>query len=280
MFRQMILGAAALLVLSGCVQDASTAGMGKAPRGYELLFSPAPYAFRYSVPGEPVRLGAVSERFEWRNGDCGGSDCGNPRARAEIRETTTGLRPRTGESLWYGWSFHNTSVGAVTRSTSLGTVIGQWKLGSDLPPVFRLVQVPGGGTDVTVELEDMRNTFNWGAAQNYGNICRLFSMTANRGKWVDLVVNTNYAADDTGFLRVWVNGELKCNYSGQIVATPGSAPNHRRGIFNSYTAPWDQSQGSAPKPTLIVHYDEYRAGRSREDVDTRMIEASGGRPKD
>jgi hypothetical protein len=60
--------------------------------GAERLLSPAPHNFRQGVyrQGDPVRRGDRSERFELRHGDCGGSDCKNPRARAEI-ELTDGL---------------------------------------------------------------------------------------------------------------------------------------------------------------------------------------------
>jgi len=96
------------------------------------------------------------------------------------------------------------------------------------------------------------------------------------------VVNTNFSATGDGYLRVWVNGEMKCNYYGRLVATKGAgkAPGHRRGIFNSYTKTWDAKQGGAAKPTMIVYYDEFLIGSSRAEVDTRMRDAASARPKD
>ena len=38
------------------------------------------------MSGEPVRRGATAERYELRDGDCAGSDCGTPWYRTEIRE--------------------------------------------------------------------------------------------------------------------------------------------------------------------------------------------------
>ncbi|NUB44837.1 heparin lyase I family protein [Fertoebacter nigrum] len=307
----MIVSLCATLGLAACGQQitvtlpgggAGVASRAEAPRGHERLFSPAPHAFRFSQPGEPVRRGAVSERFELRDGDCGGSDCGTARYRAEIRELDRSIKARVGRDIWYGWSFYNDNIGAVTRDTSLGTVFGQWKLEGAQPPAFRIVHIPAGSgdwascdpaicarsaepADVVVELEDMRVSRGWGAAQNFGNICKLFSMEQNRGRWVDLVVNTNFSAGPDGYLRVWVNGDLKCNYAGPLVSLQSLAdgatrPGNRRGIFASYTERWAQSRGTAPKPTMIVHYDEFLVGRSREDVDTRLREAAGQRPKD
>jgi hypothetical protein len=273
------------------------------PKGYARLYSPAPYAFRFSTEGEPVRRGARAERYELREGDCGGSDCGQARARAEIAQDKATTTARLDRDIWYGWSFYNASIGAVTRETSLGTVLGQWKLEGDQPSSFRLVQVAadegdlarcdprvctqGGapGDDVMLELDEIAQAGAWGAAQNQGRICRLFSLAANRDRWVDIVVNTNFGTDAYGYLRVWVNGELRCNYQGQVVSAKAAGarspgPTNRRGIFTSYTERWTKAFGARPKPTLIAYYDEYLAGASRADVDPRLREARGLAPVD
>ncbi len=269
------------------------------PKDYTRLFSPTPHAFRYSAMGEPVRRGALSERYELREGDCGGSDCGNARARAEIAQDRTATAARLDRDIWYGWSFYNANMGGVTREQALGTVLGQWKLEGDQPSSFRLVQVAkedgdmarcnsavctrGGaaGDDVMLELDEMAQAARWGAAQNQGRICRLFNLTANRGRWVDIVINTNFGTNSSGYVRVWVNGELRCNYQGQVVspraarAAGSTGPTDRRGIFNSYTERWTKAFGARPKPTLVAYYDEFLSGPSRADVDTRLRAAQG-----
>ena len=274
---------------------------GRVPSGYELLFSPAPHAFRYSTAPEPVRRGTISERYELREGDCGGSDCGNFRARSEITQIKDSVAARLNRDSWFGWSFYNGNIRSVTRETSLGTVVGQWKLGGDQPAIFRFIQTAMGEgnwatcdpafcnrgglatDDVVVQLDEMRQAARWTEVQNNGNICRLWGMEAQLGRWVDIVVNTNFGTDGYGYLRIWVNGEMRCNYTGQLVSaerarTLALGPTHRRGIFNSYTQRWTQFQGAAPKPTLVVHYDEFLSGLSRADVDTRLREASGIAP--
>ena len=273
------------------------------PKGYTRLYSPAPHAFRNSALGEPVRRGTTAERYELRDGDCGGSDCGSARARTEITQDRTVTKARLDRDIWYGWSFYNATIGAVTRDTSLGTVLGQWKLEGDQPSSFRLLQVASGegdlsrcdprictrggaaGDDVMLELDEMAQAMGWGAAQNQGRICRLFSLEANRGRWVDLVVNTNFGTDSFGYLRVWVNGELRCAYQGQIVSpraarTASPGPTDRRGIFNSYTERWTRAFGARPKPTLIAYYDEYLSGAARTDVDPRLRAGRGLPPVD
>ena len=273
------------------------------PKGYTRLYSPAPHAFRHSTASEPVRRGAIAERYELREGDCGGTDCGNARARAEIVQDRAVTPARLDRDIWYGWSFYNATIGAVTRDTALGTVLGQWKLEGDQLSSFRLVQVAAGDgdmatcnpavctkggaatDDVMLELDEMAQAGAWGAAQNGGRICRLFSLEANRGRWVDLVVNTNFGTDGYGYVRVWVNGELRCNYQGQVVSAraaraAGQGPTVRRGIFNSYTERWTRAYGARPKPTLVAYYDEFLSGASRAVVDTRLRARQGLPPVD
>ncbi|MHA3976852.1 heparin lyase I family protein [Halovulum sp. GXIMD14794] len=254
---------------------------------------------RRTSPGEPVRRGETAERYELRDGDCGGSDCGAPRYRAEIRETAP--KARLNSDGWYGWSFRNETIPGFSADNALRVVVGQWKLPGDAPAAIRLVQTGSGeatgrgcdpavcspsarsSADVAVQLPDIAAARNWGDAQNGGHICRLFDMTESRGRWVDIVMNTNFATDDAGYLRIWVDGALRCDYRGPIVATvPGgaSAPEHRRGIFVSYTERWDRSFPDRPKPTLVAYYDEFRFGTARGEVDTRALEVAGQPPLD
>lgn len=294
-FRALILCLPLLLAAQPAAADSP-------PRGYERILSPHDHAFRYTRQGEPNRRGKRAERFELRDGDCGGSDCGAPRYRSEIGLRDRYVDARIGQDIWYGWSFYNGAVGPTLRDINLRLVFGQWRLSGDLPPIFRLVQMgrdegdwarcdPSICTrntdrmqDVAVQLADMADAYGWTDAQNDGHICRLFSITRAHDYWMDIVVNTNFAADATGYLRIWVNDQLKCDYRGQLVARlpeGGPArPVHRRGIFASYTNRWDEVQPARPKPRLVVYYDEFRAGRTREDVDPRWREDMKLRPED
>ncbi|WP_136441960.1 heparin lyase I family protein [Pacificoceanicola onchidii] len=274
------------------------------PKGYERLFSPAPHNFRHAnaADGAPIRRGVKAERFELREGDCGGSDCGNPRYRAELQLSNTREIGKVGEETWFGWSFYNSTVPSFRRDDSLRLVFGQWTMGGDASPAVRIIQLgqdEGDWTtcrpaicagperekgDVVLQLEDLRRTFGWGKAENNGYVCRLFDMEAMQRRWVDLVMQTNFSQQPDGYLRVWVNGTLKCDYSGPILS-PSSLlesdqPGHRRGIFSSYTKRWSERHGTRPKPTLVVYYDEFRIGASRAEVDPMMLDAEGAEPLD
>ncbi|MCH2095575.1 MAG: polysaccharide lyase [Rhodobacteraceae bacterium] len=285
---------AAFWALAACVPQVQNFAQPRAaqdaPRGYARIFSPAAHAFRYTQGDEPVRLGRRAERFELQDGDCGGSDCTAPRYRSEIRMETNRSIARVGEDVWFGWSFHNGNIASAPKALSMKPVFGQWKTNGADPAVFRIVQIGKGegnwtacdtricersraAADVVVQLDAMRAASNWGTVQNFGYICKLFDMQDNRGKWVDIVVNTNFADDSTGYLRVWVNGGQRCDYEGPLVADGHTGPiSHRRGIFASYTARWDRQKPGTPKPTMVAYYDEFIQGRSREDVDPKLRE--------
>lgn len=292
------------LFLSGCQNTISKPPLeGTAPsapaNGYERFYSPADHNFRYAFAKDraPIRRGQRSERFELRNGDCGGSDCGNARYRAEIQMPRKGNRAKVGKDIWYGWSFFNAGVPRFKRKDSLRLVFGQWTMPGGATPVIRLIQlgqdegnwaacqsnVCAGSAknhgDVVIQLADMNDAFNWGAAKNEGYVCRLFDMKENQNRWVDLVMNTNFSDRDNGYVRVWVNGDLKCNYEGPIVSPnslrQSNKPGHRRGIFSSYTDRWTKTHGTDPKPTLVVYYDEFAVGGSRAQVDPAQREQAG-----
>lgn len=260
------------------------------PRGFSLLYSPADWAFARAIAPDPLRRGERSERFELRDADCGGSDCGNSRARAQIIQDRGASSARVNRDFWAGWSFYNASIGAVAATTSLGTVVGEWKIEGEAPALFRFIQLPAdargwrgcaanvcdpsgpANADVVVELDAIATAAGWGAAQNRGRVCRLFNMAQARGRWTDIVVNTNFGNDGFGYLKVWVDGTLRCDYKGQIAVAGRGTPTHRRGIFNSNFTRWS---AATPKPTLIAYYDEYLEGSARGDVDTAARQAAG-----
>ena len=136
-----------------------------------------------------------------------------------------------------------------------------------------------------MQLGDMRKHGEMTNKPNmWGQVCRLFSMTENKNKWVDIIINTNFSDKDDGYLNIWINDVKRCEYKGKITVTKDfskySGPNHRRGIYVSSTKKWDTNHTSQTKPTFVAYYDEFRVGKSREEVDIRIIEKNGGVPVD
>lgn len=301
------------LLLGGCqalVPDRVTRGLDLTinrsvpPSGADVLMSPASHSFRRGVvtAGDPVRRGNRSERFELRDGDCGGSDCANPRARAEIELDGDALPNVIGQDAWYGWSFYNESVPSFTKKNSLRLVFGQWTMGGTNRPIFRFIQLgadegdfancdpslcktanPTSG-DLVVQLNDIAAAMSWDSTENDGYVCRLFDLSERRGQWVDIIVNTNFSAGNDGYLRIWVDQRLVCNYSGPLVSAASLASGrpiaHRRGVYSSWTKRWAKAEKGRRKPNLIVYYDEFRAGEGMSEVDIRQLEAAAIRPVD
>ncbi|MEX0628528.1 MAG: hypothetical protein WD230_07865, partial [Cucumibacter sp.] len=88
------------------------------------LFSPAPHAF--IAVAEPVRRGRVAERYELRDGDCGGSDCTAPRARAEVvQDYDTGAFGRFGRQAYAAIMALNNPLGQGPEE------FGHYRIGED-----------------------------------------------------------------------------------------------------------------------------------------------------
>lgn len=260
----------------------SIAQADRAPRGYQLLQSNPEHSFRYSEPGEPVRRGKVSERFEIRDGFCYGTDCARDRLRSEIRVPKNRDKTKIGQDTWFGWSFRVEKFSPELRRVGVYPFLGQWKTAPENSPTVKLIMGGGGGAgSVYLSLGDMARQNNQVVAgAKWGHICKnMFTIDQAKRQWIDIVINTNFSDKTDGYVKAWINGRLACNYKGQVVATKTSQdyrPNHRRGIYIGNMSRWRAANGDKPLPPVIVYYDEFLIGKSREEVDTRMIEARGG----
>lgn len=288
MLHKLLLGVIASFILGGCNLHSAnlnynklSTGLGSqvifdngpTRQGYNNNISPHKHAFDLNT--EQVRYGNYSERYEVRDGDCGGSDCTSPRYRSEIMSKKNIASPN--QEAWYGWSFYNKNIPSFRRDKNPMIVVGQWKYGqtdSISPPIKFHHQDDGY---VWIQLDDMRRTKG-----TYWRTCKLWHMERNQGKWVDIVMQTNWGTDDNGYLNIWINGIQKCNYKGQILANwrshyPNSGHSwgkhltHRRGVYVSYTKRFRQNYPDEKLPTFIAYYDEFRQGKTRQEVDIRYI---------
>lgn len=254
------------------------------------------HAFSRVSSPHPVRYGKMSERYELRHGDCGGQDCHAPRSRSELREQDSNILARFDHDTWFGWSFYNQSIEEIDPAVNI--VTGQWKASSDhmLAGIKELRgnvypfqscahwgicgSAAGNHRDNSfLELNDMRVANDWSRDEVWGSICQVFHLADIKGRWIDIVVNTNFSTRDDGYFKIWVDDELVCDYRGQIAEKDLIAfrgPSHRRGIYWSATQEWDAQKAEEKIPTMVAYYDEFRMGQYREQVDIRMIEAIGG----
>ena len=255
-----------------------------------------PHQYNIVTGPYPVRYGTHSERFEIRPTDDNamrdlGVTVGN---RSELTQRPSRDNLRIGEDAWFGWSFYHENLpSGLAHDHGWNPMLGQWKTDLDAPPIIQFTPVYDGrteGTHIGINLTDLEVSRGreWSRANQFGYVCTLFSIRQSRNRWTDIVVNTNFADNENGYLRVWINGQLQCDYRGQIVVTPvdrfssygvrNQGPLFKRGYWSGHLGPdrWRNNYPKVPIPTFVVYYDEWRQGRSREEVDVRMIEARGG----
>lgn len=276
------------------------AGRGGFSReGWNSSATVLPHQFNLVTAPYPVRYGTHSERFEVRPDDDSGMEPPTRGNRSELTQRPHPDNGAIGSDNWYGWSFYHENLPSVDYTYGWAPFFGQWKTDLEAAPVIAIQPAHDGrpmdGQYMGVSLVDLSEGRDraWLRANNFGVPCRLFRLDQSQNQWIDIVINTNFAEDDTGYLNIWINGEQKCAYQGQIVVTPvdnftsygfvNSGPIFKRGYWSghrSFPRLWEENYPDVEIPTFVVYYDEWRQGASREEVDIRIIEALGGQPVD
>ena len=197
--------------------------------------------------GHPVRAGDKSIRFELRNGDCGEdpgkwSDCESLRQRHEL----SGKRFR-GKS-WYAYSIYLPkdfkSVDPVKSAMAQFHQKGSW-------PTL-MFQLNDDGYFADRQWQNQTDEYR-----------KLLEVNDMKGKWNDILININSTSKETGFYKIWVNNELKYEFSGPT--TKGKESFFKFGIYQTWINRWDEKK-KGPYPTQVVYYDEIRAGKTKESV--------------
>ncbi|WP_122074297.1 heparin lyase I family protein [Pseudophaeobacter sp. EL27] len=257
-------------------------------------------SYRHAMVAGPVRRGDRAQRFEIRHGDCGRSsgwdDCSTDRGRVEMKERPKNAFSKPGQGVWYGYS-----VLVPKDFVSLGranTMLGQVKAEGWLMPMW------------SINLND--NPYLLFAD---GQTCKIGSLASWRGRWNDIAIFAHYGRQGQNvYFQMFKDGKLICQRKTPFM--PAEFRNKRPklglkyGIYNSFVSRYLASKGRTPAavtayaqthenggskspsptpfkydwgvrlPTHVIHYDEFRAGARREDVDVRMLEAQGVPPVD
>jgi len=204
------------------------------------------------------RYGWKSQKFVVNPGECFGGDCYRTPVyeRKEYGETHDAAATE-GDEFWYGWSFY-----IPRESSQPAAFFGQFIQ----PPADSSV-----GHDAIWMLRKQGVNpfcmiFDWVNHPSAFQHCEspnipLISNSEFAGKWHDLVFHIVWSHDNTkGLTEVWVDGELKGVYRGYTLT-----PNHigvvvKYGIYRS-----------AHSKQTIAYYDEMRKGKTRREVDIRML---------
>jgi hypothetical protein len=237
------------MLIAGCAGYES-----KGMFSFKRSLNNRPYGFKKVSAPHPVRVGKTSERFEVKPGDCywntGWNDCKNDRERSELSEQEP--YSSIGREYWYGWSIFipKSYPNIYPTKTALGQ-FHQKQVGR--PPV--MFQNHNGG--YWLDLNQMN-----GRSSGY---YLLIPEGKLRGRWHDIIVHAKWSKDESGFIRVWVNGVLKVKHSGPL--TKYSHPIYfKYGIYRSFLSRYKNANNIDKVPIQVVYFDEVRKGRSREDV--------------
>lgn len=209
-----------------------------------------------TVSGPPalIREGRYALMFDVRPGDCGRDDCRDDRERVEQWDRS-GSKP--GGAHWYAWSLRLAEDFPYIRPTN--TTLGQFK------------QEPQACEVAGVGVENNRLFF-------YNKLCTasgdaiymidqpFLTLSQARGRWIDLMVHSNWSSGPDGFLDFYVDGRRVASHRGRVVYNMRDPISFRFGIYRSFVSRFSAQTGQ-PVPRQVALYDNVRRGLTRESVE-------------
>lgn len=214
----------------------------------------APHAINPVSLSDKSIIGDKSFRFEVNHGECGQepkwSDCENERERSELyyqwKDSQFGKASdeKWKKEKWYRfYLFVPKDFNSVVPAK---TSLIQWKR-KNPSKVIIMFQYHKGGL-----LFNMNgNTFpkdHWYLMKKDEDL---------RGQWTEILFNTNWHPNaDKGYMKVWIDGEIKFDYRGKANDdVKGKALNLRFGIYNSFLNKYRKATGNSTYPRRVVYFD-------------------------
>lgn len=201
------------------------------------------YGYRLVEDPTGKHTSKLVERFEVRSGDCssnkGWSDCEEDRERSELSEILNQENKDT--SNWYAWDFYVPPDWPNVFPTK--TVLGQFhQKGSH--PVWMFLQKDGG-----LYLDDQ-------SSGRSSRMALLIPSQAFTGQWHRIKVHAKWAADDSGYIRVWVNDQQLFEHHGKTITA--KSVYFKYGVYRSFMSRFKNSFSSAAVPTQIAYFTNVR----------------------
>ena len=213
------------------------------------------------IQNEIVRAGKGAVRFELRPFD-GWHDSNIYSSRAELRENFVA---RMNRDIWYGLSIYIPDEYPAMEGKSM--VIGQWhqKDRWGYPILSQTYDVTN--EELHVYLIPARFWTSPDGAKHYSQKRGLWKIKDfKQNVWHDLIYQVKWSGDDSGYFNLWHNGVQKIDHKG-LTYIPGEiiGPFFKFGLY--------QMSGAASKSqTHVIYFDEYRRGKSYEEVDPAQNE--------
>lgn len=200
---------------------------------------------------DAVRKGWKSQRFEVRTGDCYGWDCTRSPVYERNEWAETSLTEE-GDEFWYGWSFYVPS----NMTGASWVFMGQFQQHPSGRPMWMFLKRAGQPFCAIRDFE----LYNHWNCNGVNGTYPLIDDGHFLGQWHDVVVHAKWTTQNTGFTRIWVNDVLVVDYTGYTK----TSENH---VYMKYGIYRHSSSG-----TSVVYYDEIRRGKTRNEVDIRLLE--------
>ena len=193
-----------------------------------------------SVPA-PTRRGASALRMETRYGDTGN---GYHTEMELDRDSPDGV-------AWYGFS---TYIPASWVDSEQTVITAQWWTNS------------GAGPPLSFEIQGDQ----WLIAQRWsrreGGEVKQAVDKIHKGEWTDWVVEANWSDRDSGYIRIWRNGEVAYERLGQSLFRNTETLRFKIGL---YVWPWNHDrplpERSSPR---VIYHDEIRIGDEDSSYET------------
>jgi len=203
---------------------------------------------------EAIRAGWKAQKFEVRPGDCYANDCTRTPVYERNEFAQAGGENLEGDEYWYAWSFYvPTNV-----NQAAWVYYGQFQQHSNYDSIWMFMKRDGQPFCAMFDLTKNRmyNRWNCYGQQTYP----LIDEVDFAGRWHDIVVHAKWTQQNNGFTRIYVDGELKVDYTGYTRTIGNTDVYFKYGIYRI-----------ASQTTSIAYFDEIRRGKTREEVDIRYL---------
>jgi len=202
---------------------------------------------------EAVRKGWKAQRFELRPGDCYGTDCQRTPVYERNEFAQKSEENVEGDEYWYGWSFY------VPKNIPQASWVfmGQFQQHYNYDSIWMFMKRAG---QPFCAVFDWTSNNNWSCNGSKGTY-PLIDDWNFAGMWHDVVVHAKWTTGSNGFTEIYIDGNLVVNYQGYTRTGGNTDVYFKYGIYR---------HGS--HETSVVYYDEIRRGKTRNQVDIRLLE--------
>ena len=199
-------------------------------------------------------VGEKSVRFELNDGECGyepkWSDCENDRERTELYYKRY---PSKAERWYQFYIFLPKDYNSVAPSKMS---LIQWKRHKPSKVLVMFQHMHAG------------LTFNRNGDTFRDSYVLLKKNEELLGNWTQIIFNTNWHPDpDKGFMRVWIDGQLKIDFEGiSNHPSKGKEQSLRYGLYNSSMSRYKNIFETKKMPQRIIFFDGVRSEKKCEKL--------------